>query len=188
MTGALAAGRTVRALLAAGPAVTGAVVPGQVSARTLVIGFGNSLRSDDGIGWSAAERLADDPRRGATQVIRRQQLTPELSLDISAASLVVFIDASSVVAAGEVTVRMLTAVPGSAAWTHHMTPEALLAMTRDLYAATPDATLVSIGADSFAVGDGLSPAVERALPVALDIVLALIKEHVQAESREHADA
>ena len=28
----------------------------------LVIGYGNVLRSDDGIGWHVAERLAEDPR------------------------------------------------------------------------------------------------------------------------------
>ena len=28
----------------------------------LVVGYGNALRTDDGLGWHAAERLADDPR------------------------------------------------------------------------------------------------------------------------------
>ena len=31
-------------------------------AASLVIGYGNPLRSDDGVGWHVAERLADDPR------------------------------------------------------------------------------------------------------------------------------
>ena len=165
------------------PAMDGTPGVAAVTRRALVIGYGNSLRADDGFGWFAAERLADDPRLSDTDVLCRQQLTPELSLDISTASLVVFIDASSILAPGEVAIRILTALPGAAAWTHHLTPEALLAMSHDLYAAAPDAALVSVGADSLAPGEGLSAAVARALPVVVDIVIALIRDH----GHEHHD-
>jgi hydrogenase maturation protease len=173
----------MRGVLVAGvPAPSGAgglegVAVAGASSRALVIGYGNSLRADDGVGWCMADRLSADPRLGDAQVLRCQQLTPELSFDVSQASLVVFVDASSTLAAGEVALRKLTAVPGTAAWTHHLTPEALLDMSHGLYAAVPEATLVSIGAASFELGEGLSPAVERALPVVGDIVIALIREH-----------
>jgi hypothetical protein len=63
--------------------------------RSLVVGYGNPLRSDDGIGWVIAGRLATDPRFAGTDVLQRHQLTPELALDISRAGLVVLVDARS---------------------------------------------------------------------------------------------
>ena len=43
----------------------------------LVVGYGNALRTDDGVGWHAAERLADDPRLADATVIAVHQLTPD---------------------------------------------------------------------------------------------------------------
>ena len=68
----------------------------------LVIGYGNTLRTDDGVGRLAAERLADDPRLDGVRVIGRHQLTPELALDVSQAALVVFVDASQSPSGGHV--------------------------------------------------------------------------------------
>ena len=70
----------------------------------LVVGYGNPLRGDDGVGWRVAERLAADQRLDGAAVLQRHQLTPELALDISAVSLVVFIDASRDLPPGSVDV------------------------------------------------------------------------------------
>ena len=48
----------------------------------LVIGYGNVLRSDDGVGWHVTERLASDARFASVTVLQRHQLTPELALDL----------------------------------------------------------------------------------------------------------
>nr|MDQ2730551.1 hydrogenase maturation protease [Armatimonadota bacterium] len=60
----------------------------------LVIGYGNPLRRDDGLGPMAAQRLAAlaDPLR--VQVLTPYQLSPELAEPISQARFVLFIDAS----------------------------------------------------------------------------------------------
>jgi hydrogenase maturation protease len=57
----------------------------------LVIGIGNSLRSDDGVGWRLARRA--EHWRPEAQVRSVQQLTPELAVELAAASRVLFIDA-----------------------------------------------------------------------------------------------
>jgi hydrogenase maturation protease len=62
-------------------------------AGVLVVGYGNSLRGDDGVGWHAAGRLAADPRLAGARVLARHQLTPELAVDVAQASLVVLVDA-----------------------------------------------------------------------------------------------
>ena len=65
------------------------------AAGVLVVGYGNPLRSDDGIGWHAADLLATDPRLAGAQVLTHHQLAPELAEDISRASLVVLVSAAA---------------------------------------------------------------------------------------------
>jgi len=50
-----------------------------VSARAhaLIIGIGNPLRSDDGVGWVVAEQLTRDSD-ASSDVLTVYQLTPEL--------------------------------------------------------------------------------------------------------------
>jgi len=79
--------------------------PGGSAAGVLVIGYGNALRSDDGIGVHAAALLRDDHRLAGVEILALHQLTPELALDMSRASLVVLIDASTEGPPGSVAVR-----------------------------------------------------------------------------------
>jgi hydrogenase maturation protease len=151
-----------------------------LTASALVIGYGNGLRSDDGAGWHVADRLLADARAAGTEVVRGHQLMPEYALDVSRASVVVFVDASNELAPGAVAVRSVAPAAEPSAWSHHLTPAALLALSRELYGTTPSASLVSIGAASFDVGDRLSAVVEDALPVALDAVMAIVGDHADA--------
>ena len=88
--------------------------PGDPAGGVLVIGYGNTLRSDDGVGWVAAALLADDPRlagdlsRAGVEVRAVHQLTPELALDFSRASLVILIDAAVDDPPGAISVQALT--------------------------------------------------------------------------------
>jgi hydrogenase maturation protease len=123
--------------------------------RALIIGYGNTLRGDDGLGPYVA-----DCRR-----IACHELTPELAVPLSDASLVIFVDASRDRRPGEVACeRVAPAPPGQVALSHAFTPEALLALARDLYGANPPAWLLSVGAGTLGYTEGLSPAVRAALP------------------------
>ncbi|MEP7055497.1 MAG: hydrogenase maturation protease [Actinomycetota bacterium] len=84
-----------------------------MTAGPLVVGYGNPLRSDDGLGWHAAETLGSDPRLDGVLVLQRHQLTPELALDISAATVVVLVDATSAAPAGTVTVNKVDHCAGA---------------------------------------------------------------------------
>ena len=74
-------------------------------AGVLVVGYGNPLRSDDGVGWRAAQLLATDPRLAGARVLARHQLVPELALDVSRAPLVVLVDAAADGDPGSVSLR-----------------------------------------------------------------------------------
>ena len=143
----------------------------------LVIGWGNVLRRDDGLGWHAAERLARDPRLAPATVLQRHQLTPELALDISRASFVVFVDASRGPAATLAVDRVTPAAVAAIPWSHHVDPAILLALARDLYGRAPDAVAVSVGVASVAMGRRLSHVLQRMLPEVVDTVVRLVAEH-----------
>jgi hydrogenase maturation protease len=145
------------------------------TAGVLVVGFGNPLRSDDGIGWHAARLLATDARLDGAQVLTRHQLVPELAEDISRASLVVLVDASAEGDPGSISVLQVEPHPATpTAWSHHLDPETLAGLAETLYGAVPPMVLVSIAGGSFAEGDRLSAALERALPEVVEVVTGVV--------------
>jgi hydrogenase maturation protease len=159
---------------AATVAATGAAAaPGGV----LVMGYGNGLRSDDGVGPAVAAYLRADPRMACVDVRTAHQLTPELSLDVSGASLVVLVDAALGLPAGEVAVRQLGKDEGAdgEVMTHHVGPAGIVGLSRELWGAAPPVVIVSVGVATLEVGDGLSSVVEAAIPRAAAAVIAAIE-------------
>ena len=148
--------------------------------RPFIIGVGNTLRGDDGAGqvvadllWLQRDRFSVLSGAGFALV---HQLTPELAVDISQASIAVFIDAAlDGQPAGSVsTVSLGPAVPvagggdpgfGSGCW-ESPTPSGLLALANRLYGRAPRAVLVSVSVSDCTVGAVLSPLVRVAVGVA----------------------
>jgi len=161
------------------PVVGGDVTIG--GGGVLVVGFGNDLRTDDGVGPAVAALLVGDPRLAGAEVRSVHQLTPELAFDVSRVSLLVLVDAAADVAAGEVVVTHLdpVAVAGEAL-THHLDPAGLVGLARELWAAAPLVVIVSVGVSSLEIGDRLTPVVEGAVPRAADAVAAIIEAHGRA--------
>jgi hypothetical protein len=58
----------------------------------LVIGYGNTLRGDDGVGYQVAETVAEW-QLPQVRSIAVHQLLPELAADIAEVDLVIFVDA-----------------------------------------------------------------------------------------------
>jgi len=147
---------------------------------TLVIGYGNTLRGDDGAGFLAAELLRDRIHRPDIEILSQHQLLPELMEPISRASRVIFIDASVSGRAGKVHRIPLRPAPACARVTHHATPEALLAGAQSLYGHTPEATLYTIPGRNFQVGQELTPSVRRAVDQLVDALEKEIARHFVA--------
>jgi hydrogenase maturation protease len=142
-------------------------------ADILVIGYGNPLRGDDGVGCVIAEELAKricDPE-SKIQVIACHQLNPELAEPIASTREVIFIDASVELKPGEVCVSAVAPDRFSpAAFAHSMKPSALLATASELYGQAPPAKKIGIGAGSFDTGMTLTPKVRQAVRTALAAV------------------
>lgn len=144
-------------------------------AGVLVVGYGNPLRGDDGIGWHAARLLATHPRLGDARLLVQHQLVPELAADVSRASLVVLVDASAEGDPGSVRVRKVEPrLAAPATWSHHLDPQTLAGLAEALYGVTPPMVLVSVTAGSFAQGDGLSSILERTLPKVVEVVAGIV--------------
>ena len=131
--------------------------------HTLIIGYGNTLRGDDGAGILAAELLMERIQDPEIEILPQHQLTPELMEPISRAAHVIFIDASVSGRAGKVHRIPLRPAPVCARFTHHPTPESLLAGAQSLYGHTPEATLYTIPGRNFEPGQDLTPSVRQAV-------------------------
>ena len=141
-------------------------------ASVLILGYGSTLRGDDGLGPRAAKELRRSLGPPCFDVRVLHQLTPELADDLAAVNAVLFIDASAEGTPGELSVGRVQ-IPADALVTHQMTPGALLALTESLGGSTPIGFALSIAGGSFALSEDLSPTVEAALPALLEAASGL---------------
>ena len=145
--------------------------------KVLIIGYGNPLRGDDGVGWRVAEEAAAVLPDPPVSVLTVQLLTPELADPISRSDLLILIDAAAEGPPGEV--RCFPIAAGSAAaaslaiGTHEVTLDRLLGMAQELFGHCPPAYMVTIAGESFEVSEALTPIVEAAVPEAVACILAL---------------
>ena len=156
-------------------------------ARILIIGWGNPLRGDDGLGWRAAEQLRDALGGEEVTVRVSHQLMPEFAEEISRSDLVILIDAACDNSAGEVRFeRVEPRRSPAAAFSHEMDPPALLAMSETLYGACPEAYFFSVAGRSFGYEEGLSPEVESALPKLVEQIQTVCAEQafIHRDSRK----
>ena len=111
----------------------------ETDGSVLVIGFGNSLRRDDGAGLILAASLAAHWHQQGRPVtlLTSHQLTPEMAEDISAASaeFVLFVDAEATTAEGphEIRLSAVEADDHSPSLGHHFSPALLMLYARSLY-------------------------------------------------------
>lgn len=142
-------------------------------ADVLVIGYGNPLRGDDGVGCLVAEEVAKhifDPE-SKVKVVACHQLNPELAEAVAETRAVIFVDASVDLSPGEVKVSTVSPDRFSPAnITHHMKPSALLATASELFGQAPPAKTVAIGALSFDMGMQLTPPVRGAVSRAMRVI------------------
>jgi hydrogenase maturation protease len=155
----------------------------------LVIGYGNTLRCDDGAGVALAEQLVAHWHRQCilAKLLTVTQLVPELAADIAADGViaVVFVDAAAGGLGQPVQVRQVDSIVASPGLGHHLDPAALLVYTRLLYGCNLPAWLVTVPGADFDYGMDLSTEAQALLnraPALADQVLTAIEEHVRCMS------
>ena len=143
----------------------------------LVIGYGNSLRSDDGVGQIVATTVATWGMANVRS-LAVHQLTPELSEELKSARYAIFVDAYRASEEGAlVQVCPIEAVEtGNFLLGHTSEPRSLLALTQAVYSYSPQAWLIKIPTVNFELGEHLSPIAQQGLTAALSEIRLLIKD------------
>ena len=134
----------------------------------LVIGYGNTLRRDDGVGPMVAEAVAELELPGV-RTLACALLTPELAEPVSRAGMVIFVDAA-VDAPREVQLRKLAPAESSQIMAHAASPATLLAVARDVFGHAPEAWWLTIPVEDLGIGETLSARAQRGFAVAVDEV------------------
>jgi hydrogenase maturation protease len=136
--------------------------------RRLVLGLGNTLRGDDGVGARVLQLLGDSGRAADDRLEPIHGLTPELAWDISCCDEVVFVDAD--LRARTVTLEPVPEAPGHASTSHDWSPARLLALARELGFQGP-AWVCRLPVAQCGIGEGLSPVAEAAAAEAAALLL-----------------
>lgn len=142
--------------------------------RTLVIGYGNRDRQDDGVAWEVIDALrrragqaalAEDETGleqlgGQVDSIFILQLAPDL-LDVAARyDQLIFVDAHVQPDAADLYCTPVQPEYATATFTHHMTPALFLALLQALHQCQPAGFVVSIRGSRFDFERGLSAATQ----------------------------
>jgi len=145
-----------------------------VTAQLLVIGYGNTLRGDDGVGPKVVQAVEERHWPGV-QTLICQQLTPEFADAISRAHTVVFVDAA-IDSPREVLLRKIEPADTSQILAHAADPRTMLALARDVFGHAPQAWWLTIPAEKLDFCEDLSPAAEAGMEKALQHIEALVQD------------
>jgi hydrogenase maturation protease len=156
--------------------------------HTLVAGFGNLYRRDDGVARVVVNRLRErlgrqpldemddgfDDLGHTVDTVVLHQLVPELAEDLRHYDLVIFVDAHVGSGIAEQIHEERLNVVYKAPFVYHQThPSTVLALTRQMYDRAPHAVLLSLLGHDFDFGPGLSDETAALVEPAVDRVLAL---------------
>jgi len=129
--------------------------------KTLVIGYGNPSRRDDGAGRFVIEQLQGQSL-SEVDLISAHQLEVEIAEVVGNYDTVIFVDASVPESPHAVTRATVKPEWQSHAVSHYLTPNDVLALSHSLYGKEPHGMLFSIRGHDFDFGDTLSAATEEA--------------------------
>ncbi|MFM7642265.1 MAG: hydrogenase maturation protease [Cyanobium sp.] len=144
----------------------------------LLIGIGNPLRGDDGVGPALLDALAAELggwRTASAELKTVHQLTPELALAVVGAQRVLFLDACMASPSAEPWIERLRLpeTPAEFSWLlggHQWAPLHLLALAQSLYGWRGEGALLRVPAFAFPHGPSFSTPLLQALPRAKELM------------------
>jgi hydrogenase maturation protease len=141
-------------------------------AELLVIGYGNTLRHDDGVGPRVAEAV-EALNLPSVRTLVSQQLNPEHAEPVARARRVIFVDAA-VDQAEDVKFRKLAPGDTTQLMAHAADPRTMLALARDVYGHAPEAWWLTIRAVKLGFGTDFSPEAETGYQKAVAAIKKLV--------------
>lgn len=157
--------------------------------RTLIIGYGNPYRRDDGVAWHiinairertgqeplAREDDGEDQLGAAVDTLMLHQLLPELAPLLKDYAQAVFVDAHAGSIPEDVRVIAVEEEYGFQAVTHHMSPGMMLRLAREVGGAAPRGWLVSVRGADFDFGEELSAPCRAFAAEAVERILEFLR-------------
>jgi hydrogenase maturation protease len=164
--------------------------------KTLVIGFGNVHRRDDGVGVVVinalraqvgrppldAEDDGFDDLGNVIDTLLLHQLVPDLAETVALYDLVIFVDAHVGSIPELIREEELIAAYESTFVPHQLHPSMVLALAHQLYGGQSRGVLLSIRGYDFDFGEGLSAQTAALVAPAVAQVLALASGEKQPDS------
>jgi hydrogenase maturation protease len=155
--------------------------------RTLIIGYGNPYRHDDGVGLVVINLLRErvglralaldedgmDNLGYPIDTIMLHQLLPELVPIVANYRRLIFVDAHTGAIPDDIKIVEILEEYGFQAVTHHLSPQMLLALAKNATGQVPLSHLVSIRGENFDFGEGLSAACSERAKDAVDRILEM---------------
>jgi hydrogenase maturation protease len=163
--------------------------------KTLIIGFGNPDRQDDGVAWHILKKLAEklgralhesvyddlDQTESPPHLLCMLQLTPEVAEILSYYERAYFVDAHTGSFEEEIRFEAIEAQFQTSPFTHHLTPQTCLMMAQTLYGNVPQAGVLSVRGYEFGFCQGLSPRTATLAENAVTLILSWLTSPTTAE-------
>lgn len=158
--------------------------------KTLIYGYGNPDRQDDGVAWHVLREImlyyglpVSDELDVDCHDEKRQldfdfqlQLTPEIADGLDSYDRVCFIDAHTGAVPEEIHLEKVTANFQKSPLTHHLTAASLLSIADTLHHKVPETILVSVRGYEFGFAQSLSAATSALTRQAADIIIKWIED------------
>lgn len=160
--------------------------PIAIEVDLLVIGYGNSLRRDDGVGPRVAEAI-ENLSLPSVRTLVCQQLSPEHADLVARARRVVFVDAAVDCLDG-VKLRKLEPGETTQLMAHAADPRTMLALARDVFGHAPEAWWLTIPAINLGFGTDFSPESEAGFATAVAELQRIAAGNCPADGNLSEDA
>jgi hydrogenase maturation protease len=143
----------------------------------LIVGYGNTLRSDDGAGQIVADRIATW-NLSNVRSLAVHQLTPELAEDIANTDIVIFVDAviSSKQNSEKIEIQTLEGDRNYLNSGHTENPRSLLYLSKIVYNKSPLAYWILIPAINFEFGEEISSLTQLGITQTLQAIAEIIEQ------------
>ncbi len=168
--------------------------------KTLIIGYGNPHREDDGVAWHILNRLAErlevaqpsqdveelNQRTGSPHLLCTLQLDPDLAEAVAGYDRVCFVDAHTGAYPEDIRFEQLQPKFQASPFTHHMSPETCLMLAQTLHNRAPQGVVISVKGHHFGFSSSLSPQTTLLAHAAIERLICWVNPH-KTSDKNHLD-
>jgi hydrogenase maturation protease len=164
--------------------------------KTLIIGYGNPDREDDGVAWHVLQGVAEYfkipissdtdigvfPEGNSLDFWFNLQLMPEMAPEMLGYERICFVDAHTGAIEAEIHAAKIKPVFQSSPLTHHMTAETIVAILENLYHHSPDTLFISIRGYQFRFLRALSERTQELSEKAVKVIADWVNDYPEKPS------